>query len=173
MLYCRLAVKKGGARVRLYLIISERATSAALQQVTGNYHGGYWAARPVTVLYRPAIDRHQTQYPEALRVSRFLEGIYDRGIIRSLFHPSISVSFHSHGTMQRHSFTALNSTFVVDSEYQFVKELGQGAYGCVVSAKHRRTGEGCAIKKITNINTKVGGRSLAICLPCPLRYRPG
>jgi serine/threonine protein kinase len=58
--------------------------------------------------------------------------------------------------MQRHSFTALNSTFVVDSEYQFVKELGQGAYGCVVAAKHRRTGEGCAIKKITNINTKVG-----------------
>ncbi|KAI0058406.1 CMGC/MAPK/ERK protein kinase [Artomyces pyxidatus] len=56
--------------------------------------------------------------------------------------------------MQRHSFTALNSTFVVDSEYQYVKELGQGAYGCVVAAKHRRTGEGCAIKKITNINTK-------------------
>ncbi|GLB37382.1 putative protein kinase superfamily protein [Lyophyllum shimeji] len=56
--------------------------------------------------------------------------------------------------MQRHSFTALNSTFVVDSEYQFVKELGQGAYGCVVAATHRRTGEGCAIKKITNINTK-------------------
>jgi serine/threonine protein kinase len=57
--------------------------------------------------------------------------------------------------MQRHSFTALNSTFVVDSEYQFVKELGQGAYGCVVAARHRRSGEGCAIKKITNINTKV------------------
>jgi serine/threonine protein kinase len=57
--------------------------------------------------------------------------------------------------MQRHSFTALNSNFVVDSEYQFVKELGQGAYGCVVAAKHRRTGDGCAIKKITNINTKV------------------
>ncbi|KAJ7072610.1 kinase-like domain-containing protein [Mycena amicta] len=56
--------------------------------------------------------------------------------------------------MQRHSFSALNSTFVVDSEYQFVKELGQGAYGCVVSARHRRSGEGCAIKKITNINTK-------------------
>lgn len=54
----------------------------------------------------------------------------------------------------RHSFTALNSHFVVDAEYQFVKELGQGAYGCVVAAKHRRTGEGCAIKKITNINTK-------------------
>ncbi|KAG6831763.1 hypothetical protein H0H92_007915 [Tricholoma furcatifolium] len=57
--------------------------------------------------------------------------------------------------MQRHSFTALNSTFVVDSEYQYVKELGQGAYGCVVAATHRRSGEGCAIKKITNINTKV------------------
>jgi serine/threonine protein kinase len=57
--------------------------------------------------------------------------------------------------MQRHSFTAINSTFIVDSEYLFVKELGQGAYGCVVAAKHRKSGEGCAIKKITNINTKV------------------
>jgi hypothetical protein len=63
--------------------------------------------------------------------------------------------FSSGLIMQRHSFTALNSTFVVDSEYQFVKELGQGAYGCVVAARHRRSGEGCAIKKITNINTKV------------------
>ena len=57
--------------------------------------------------------------------------------------------------MQRTQFTALNSTFVVDAEYEFVKELGQGAYGCVVAARHRRSGEGCAIKKITNINTKV------------------
>ena len=67
--------------------------------------------------------------------------------------------------MQRHSFTALNSTFVVDSEYQFVKELGQGAYGCVVAARHRRSGEGCAIKKITNINTKVkvdGGKCISL-----------
>ncbi|KAF8518203.1 kinase-like domain-containing protein [Gautieria morchelliformis] len=56
--------------------------------------------------------------------------------------------------MQRHSFTAINSTFIVDSEYLFVKELGQGAYGCVVAAKHRKSGEGCAIKKITNINSK-------------------
>jgi hypothetical protein len=65
---------------------------------------------------------------------------------------------HGRAAVQRHSFTALNSTFVVDSEYQFVKELGQGAYGCVVAAKHRGTGDGCAIKKITNINTKVCGR---------------
>lgn len=57
--------------------------------------------------------------------------------------------------IQRHSFNALNSTFVVDAEYELVKELGQGAYGCVVAARHRRSGEGCAIKKITNINTKV------------------
>ena len=57
--------------------------------------------------------------------------------------------------IQRHTFTALNSTFIVDAEYDYVKDLGQGAYGCVVAAKHRGSGEGCAIKKITNINTKV------------------
>ena len=56
--------------------------------------------------------------------------------------------------MQRHSFTALNSTFFVDTAYDFIKELGQGAYGCVVAARHRRSGEECAIKKITSINTK-------------------
>ncbi|KAF7966105.1 hypothetical protein HWV62_10210 [Athelia sp. TMB] len=56
--------------------------------------------------------------------------------------------------IQRHTFTALNSTFIVDAEYDYVKDLGQGAYGCVVAAKHRGSGEGCAIKKITNINTK-------------------
>jgi len=76
--------------------------------------------------------------------------------------------------MQRHTFSALNSTFIVDSEYQFVKELGQGAYGCVVAAKHRRTGEGCAIKKITNINTKVCtiivGGGMARILACPAHY---
>jgi serine/threonine protein kinase len=56
---------------------------------------------------------------------------------------------------QRHAFKALQQTFVVDQDYTFHKELGQGAYGLVVAAKNRRTGEGCAIKKITNIGTKV------------------
>ncbi|GJJ08440.1 hypothetical protein Clacol_002656 [Clathrus columnatus] len=83
--------------------------------------------------------------------------------------------------MQRHSFTAINSTFVVDAAYVFVKELGQGAYGCVVAAKHRQTGEGCAIKKITNINTKANG-NLLVNADCELKicdfglargYQPG
>lgn len=56
---------------------------------------------------------------------------------------------------QRHAFKALQQTFIVDQDYTFHKELGQGAYGLVVAAKNRRTGEGCAIKKITNIGTKV------------------
>jgi len=43
---------------------------------------------------------------------------------------------------------------VIDSEYEYVKDLGQGAYGCVLAARHKRSGEGCAIKKITNINSK-------------------
>ncbi|KAG6834897.1 hypothetical protein H0H93_006586, partial [Arthromyces matolae] len=55
----------------------------------------------------------------------------------------------------RYTFTALKSTFVVDSQYQFVKELGQGAYGAVVAAAHQKTGEGCAIKKITHISSKI------------------
>ena len=57
--------------------------------------------------------------------------------------------------VQRHTFTALNSTFIVDAEYEYVKDLRQSAYGCVVAAKQRNSGKGFAIKKITNINTKV------------------
>ncbi|KAF7298103.1 Mitogen-activated protein kinase [Mycena chlorophos] len=55
---------------------------------------------------------------------------------------------------RRHQFSALNSSFTVDSQYQFVKELGQGAYGCVVAAKHIQSGESVAIKKITSITSK-------------------
>jgi len=65
--------------------------------------------------------------------------------------------------MQRDTFTAFNTTFVVDSEYEFVKELGQGTYGSVIAVKHKRTGKKCAIKKIPNINTKV-----SVCYFCSL-----
>ncbi|EJD46885.1 kinase-like protein [Auricularia subglabra TFB-10046 SS5] len=56
--------------------------------------------------------------------------------------------------MSRHTFTALNTTFVVDANYVFTKELGTGAYGSVVAAKHRHTGVGIAIKRISSISSK-------------------
>jgi mitogen-activated protein kinase 7 len=59
--------------------------------------------------------------------------------------------------MQRHTLTAFSTTFVVDSEYEFVKELGQGNYGSVIAVKHKRTDKKCAIKKIENIDTRVSG----------------
>ena len=55
----------------------------------------------------------------------------------------------------RHSVQAMGQGFIIDSEYEYIKDLGQGAYGCVLAARHRRSGDGCAIKKITNIDTKV------------------
>ena len=67
---------------------------------------------------------------------------------------------------QRHTVTALNQQFVIDAEYLYVKELGQGAYGCVLAAKHRRSGGGCAIKKITNIFTKVQVPGLELPVRC-------
>ncbi|KAJ9100129.1 hypothetical protein QFC20_005541 [Naganishia adeliensis] len=54
----------------------------------------------------------------------------------------------------RHSFQALNNVYTIAQPYAFVKELGQGAYGCVISARHETSGEMCAIKKITNIFSK-------------------
>lgn len=55
----------------------------------------------------------------------------------------------------RQAFHAVGQQFVIDSEYEYIKDLGQGAYGCVIAARHRRSADGCAIKKITNINSKV------------------
>ncbi|CDZ98823.1 cmgc mapk erk protein kinase [Phaffia rhodozyma] len=55
---------------------------------------------------------------------------------------------------QRTVFTSHNQQFVIDSSYTMVKELGAGAYGCVISARHIGTGEMCAVKKITNIFSK-------------------
>ena len=55
----------------------------------------------------------------------------------------------------RHTVNALNSSFVISQDFQFVKELGQGAYGAVIATKNARSGDGCAIKKVTNINSKV------------------
>ncbi|KAJ9125408.1 hypothetical protein QFC22_000368 [Naganishia vaughanmartiniae] len=50
------------------------------------------------------------------------------------------------------SSVASHST--IAQPYAFVKELGQGAYGCVISARHETSGEMCAVKKITNIFSK-------------------
>ena len=55
-------------------------------------------------------------------------------------------SIHS---LARHAFPVLNESFLVDSTFEYVKELGQGAYGVVCAAKSKVTGESVAIKKVT------------------------
>ena len=47
-------------------------------------------------------------------------------------------------------FTAGGTTFIVDSRYEFIKKIGHGAYGVVVSVHDRQTGNKVAIKKIPN-----------------------
>ncbi|KAL7422054.1 mitogen activated protein kinase 2 [Cryptotrichosporon argae] len=54
----------------------------------------------------------------------------------------------------RSVFRTANNVYVLQHPWQFVKELGQGAYGCVASAQHTETGETCAVKKVTNVFTK-------------------
>lgn len=51
--------------------------------------------------------------------------------------------------MERHAFPVLSEPFLVDKNYEYVKELGQGAYGVVCSAKNSITGESVAIKKVS------------------------
>jgi ATP-dependent RNA helicase DDX18/HAS1 len=47
-----------------------------------------------------------------------------------------------------------NQEFIVDERYNVTKELGQGAYGIVCAATNNQTGEGVAIKKVTNVFSK-------------------
>ncbi|GAA6060482.1 hypothetical protein JCM10212_007113 [Sporobolomyces blumeae] len=54
----------------------------------------------------------------------------------------------------RVAFPVLSEPFLVDSNYEFVKELGQGAYGVVCSAKSKITGDSIAIKKVTKVFQK-------------------
>ncbi|KAI8330629.1 MAP kinase, partial [Chlamydoabsidia padenii] len=52
------------------------------------------------------------------------------------------------------SFPVLNQQFIVDKKYSFIREMGQGAYGVVCSAKDTTSGEQVAIKKVCRIFEK-------------------
>ncbi|RMZ82284.1 hypothetical protein DV738_g1876, partial [Chaetothyriales sp. CBS 135597] len=54
----------------------------------------------------------------------------------------------------RKVFKVFNQDFIVDERYTVTKELGQGAYGIVCAATNTQTGEGVAIKKVTNVFSK-------------------
>ena len=54
----------------------------------------------------------------------------------------------------RKVFKVFNQDFIVDERYTVTKELGQGAYGIVCAATNNQTGEGVAIKKVTNVFSK-------------------
>lgn len=49
-----------------------------------------------------------------------------------------------------HSFKVAGNTFEVNTRYSLVRPIGHGAYGVVISAQDKETGEKVAIKKITN-----------------------
>ncbi|CAH1761697.1 17231_t:CDS:10 [Entrophospora sp. SA101] len=56
--------------------------------------------------------------------------------------------------MPYHAFPVLNHNFLVDKKYEFIRELGQGAYGVVCAAKNTETKESVAIKKVTKVFDK-------------------
>jgi mitogen-activated protein kinase 7 len=84
----------------------------------------------------------------------------------------------------RKVFKVFNQDFIVDERYNVTKELGQGAYGIVCAATNNQTGQGVAIKKVTNVFSKKilakralreikllqhfrGHRNVRISNPCP------
>lgn len=50
----------------------------------------------------------------------------------------------------KHAFECSGTTFVVDDKYEYIKQIGHGAYGVVCSANNRRTNQKVAIKKVGN-----------------------
>jgi mitogen-activated protein kinase 1/3 len=50
----------------------------------------------------------------------------------------------------KHAFECAGTTFVVDEKYEFIKQIGHGAYGVVCSALNKKNGEKVAIKKVPN-----------------------
>lgn len=49
---------------------------------------------------------------------------------------------------QKVTFEIAGSSFTVDDHYQFIKQIGHGAYGVVISALDKRTNTKVAIKKV-------------------------
>ncbi|KAI8645649.1 MAP kinase [Parasitella parasitica] len=52
------------------------------------------------------------------------------------------------------AFPVLNQQFIVDKKFQFIREMGQGAYGVVCAAKDTGSDEQVAIKKVCRIFEK-------------------
>jgi mitogen-activated protein kinase 1/3 len=48
------------------------------------------------------------------------------------------------------NYLLLGTTFVVDSHYEYIKLIGRGAYGVVVSANDKKNDMKVAIKKVHN-----------------------
>ena len=50
----------------------------------------------------------------------------------------------------KHSFTIAGSEFIIDERYEYVKQIGVGAYGVVISCYDKKTNHNVAIKKVGN-----------------------
>lgn len=48
----------------------------------------------------------------------------------------------------KHSFECGGTTFVVDDKYEYIKQIGHGAYGIVCSALNKANNTKVAIKKV-------------------------
>ena len=57
-------------------------------------------------------------------------------------------SHKSKGNQGKSTFEVSGTTFVVDDHYQYIKQIGHGAYGVVVSALNKKTNTKVAIKKV-------------------------
>jgi len=50
----------------------------------------------------------------------------------------------------KHTFTISGSEFIIDERYEYIKQIGVGAYGVVISCFDKKTNRNVAIKKVGN-----------------------
>ena len=50
----------------------------------------------------------------------------------------------------KHTFTVAGSEFILDERYEYIKQIGVGAYGVVISCFDKKTNRNVAVKKVGN-----------------------
>ena len=64
--------------------------------------------------------------------------------------PAKKIEYPKKWLKHKHSFTVAGSEFILDERYEYIKQIGVGAYGVVISCYDKKTNRNVAIKKVGN-----------------------
>ncbi|KAK1929757.1 Mitogen-activated protein kinase 4 [Phytophthora citrophthora] len=126
------------------------AGDLATQSSAAPYKSAVLAGRGAAAYQNMGLE---DEYNKASTRSSIAAGNGHGGLPRAAFGASSSSSgLFPMMRSQTHSFNANGQVFTLDTRYQLVKPIGNGAYGAVIAVKDVvNGGENLAVKKITNI----------------------